>query len=374
MISGVVGELKEYNRSRFNLDALHGDLQLPLRDEPFVQTWAGYISEAAERGVFAVLREHLVQLRFPVEAGISETADYQAATRKGTAPSRAVSDGLTLKAPDTLTLFLYPTPAGRIPVLVISDRSDFVAILRALAYRNEPVPVPDSQGAMMLSGYNNWQRMRRLQQDFEAGRLAIADVTDWRGAFVQLRQHKELYQDRLLLLGQGAYSNVPGKCLGMPDAQWGRLSLIIRLEHECAHYVTRRLLHAMSNNILDELIADYAGITAAAGRFVADWCLWFMGLEEPHRFRAGGRLANYRGERPLSDAAFEALQQLTRRACRNLEKADAELHPANRSPAGRCRMTLALAQLSLDELANERGADRVCLTFHSIRVKWGGSE
>jgi len=66
----------------------------------------------------------------------------------------------------------------------------------------------------------------------------------------------------------------------------------------------------MRNNLLDEVIADYFGITAACGRFRADWLLRFFGLESYPRYRAGGRLEHYRGDPPLSDAAFLVLQRL----------------------------------------------------------------
>ena len=39
--------------------------------------------------------------------------------------------------------------------------------------------------------------------------------------------------------------------------QGDKLSFVIRAEHECTHYVTHSLLGSMSNNVLDEIIADY---------------------------------------------------------------------------------------------------------------------
>ena len=47
----------------------------------------------------------------------------------------------------------------------------------------------------------------------------------------------------------------------------------------------------MRNNLLDELIADYMGITAAAGQYRSDWFLRFMGWS---RFRPTGRAPGYK--------------------------------------------------------------------------------
>ena len=87
---GEVEELLAYNENVFDVDALlTSKVRLPLPDEPFVAFWAEAEREARTRGAFAVLREHLPQLRFPIRAGISETADYRAATRRGSASSRS---------------------------------------------------------------------------------------------------------------------------------------------------------------------------------------------------------------------------------------------------------------------------------------------
>ncbi|MEH2229412.1 MAG: hypothetical protein V7K71_07160 [Nostoc sp.] len=102
--------------------------------------------------------------------------------------------------------------------------------------------------------------------------------------------------------------------------EWLRLSLIIRLEHECCHYFTRRVFGSMRNNVLDELIADYQGIVAANnGRYRADWFLRFVGLEKFPNYQEGGRLENYRGNPALSDGAFRILQVFVKQAAENLE-------------------------------------------------------
>lgn len=67
--------------------------------------------------------------------------------------------------------------------------------------------------------------------------------------------------------------------MNLSQAEWRRLSITIRLEHECTHYFTYRVLGSMRNNLLDELIADYQGIVSAIGKYRADWFLRFMGLE-----------------------------------------------------------------------------------------------
>lgn len=329
---------------------------LPLADEPFVEAWARYQARATEAGVLAALREALVQLRFPVRAGVSETPEYRAATRAGgPAPD---GGGVALDAPDALRLVLHPTAAGRIPVLLAATRGDFVTLVRALTRRNEPVEIPASMGACMVAGYNNWERVARLRRAWEAGALPVEGAAGWAEAFAVLRGRRELYQDRFIVLSPGPYSGVPAEAMELGGDEWIAVSLRIRLEHECAHYFTGRVLGSMRNNLLDEMIADYVGIASAAGSYRADWFLRFVGLEGDG-YRAGGRLQNYRGDPPLSDPAFAGLQTVVRRAAAHLQAADAEHPGLCATPLGRARAILALAPLTLEEMAADDGAERI---------------
>lgn len=343
-------ELLAYNRSAF---VVPPTVELPLPDEPFVDAWRRYADEARGHGVLPVLREHLVQLRFPIAAGISTSDAYGAALRRGTLPDP--SDDLRLQDPDGLRLFIHPTPAGAVPVLLAPHRADFEALVRALTKKNEPVPLPASMGACLVGGYNNWGRVAELRRRWEAGEVEAGGAGDWSAAFAVLKERKELYQDRFVLLSGGAYSGVPAAAMEMEPDAWCQASITLRLEHECVHYFTRRVLGSMRNNLLDELLADYGGIVAAAGRYRADWALRFLGLEGVDGCRADGRMWNYRGEPPLSDAAFVVLQRLVRAAVWRIEAMDAGLGPAARTGEGRARVVLTMAGFTLEEMA--KGCD-----------------
>ncbi len=347
-----IEELLAYNENRFHLEALNSEVRFPLPDEPFVAFWEPLVEESRKRGAFAVLREHLPQLSFPIREGISQTDPYLAATRRG-APTADLPEasGLELENPEAIELELHASPVGRIPLLIARRRAEFVALLRALARKNEPHPVPPSQGALMVSGYNNWGRIRDLRRRWEDLDPSSRETATWAEEFQRIQQRRELYQDRFILLSDGPYSAIPAADLGLEDGQWREISLVIRRDHECAHYLTRRLLGSMQDNVLDELIADYTGIVAATGRFRADWFLRFIGLEDFPRYRAGGRLDIYRGKPPLSDGAFRVLHRLVKAAAENLERFDAGLPAGARTIEGKGLLISALASLRLEDLA-----------------------
>ena len=315
---------------------------VPLPDEPFIQAWNEYIQDIAHKGVFEALRQRLVQLNFPVKEGMSANQDYQLATRKGLAASgMKAATGARFEEPSSLKVYLYQTYAGRIPVIETSNRNDFETLVRVFAYRNEPVDIPNSMGACMIKGYNNWDRVARYEQ-------ACAGNFD----FNYMKAHRELYQDAFLILTDREYSGVPAEMLGLADDNWRQLSMIIRREHEATHYFTLRVLGSAKNNLLDETIADYMGIVAATGRYKADWFLGFMGLENYPAFRPGGRLINYLKNKEISEEAFDQLKTYVKNAAENLEKIGDKCSDVY-SDKGRYEMLVRLSKTNLIELAEK---------------------
>ena len=373
-----IAELVAYDDNVFDLAALAATPPpaLPLPDEPGIAFWEARVREARARGAAAVLGEHLPQLHFPIGEGMSGSAAYRAATRQGVpAASLPEATGLRLRHPERIELELHASAAGRIPVVITREREDFVALVRALAKRNEPRPVPDAQGALAVSGYTNWSRVRERRQRWEGGERTSGETATWSEELQRLRQRPELYQDRLIVLSDGPYSGVPAGAMELPASAWRELSLAIRRDHECAHVFTKRLLGSMRNRLLDELIADYAGIVAAAGRFRADWLLRFLGLEDLPRVRAGGRLEVYRGTPPLSDGAFRVLAAVAGAAAANLERFDAaELGSRPRSLLGLALALAAIASHRATDLAAADGAESLARAYRTLADRYGQGE
>jgi hypothetical protein len=349
--TAVADELLAYDANGLTATAIDAHMHFPLDDEPCVEVWRRYADDV-RRGGLGVLADRLVQLSFPIEAGISECGEYRAVTRRGE-PRTAGVGGLTLERPHECEISIHRTWAGSIPVLLTASRRDFVSLVRAFTARNEPVAVPDSMGACFVAGYNNWDRLRRLRAAW------ARENPDVPFSFTRLSDRKDDYQDRFILLSDGWYSDVPPDALGLTADAWRARSVVVRREHESAHYWTRRVYGVMRSRVLDEIIADYCGIAAAFGGFRAEWLLLFLGLERGSACRDNGRLHNYRGDPPLSDAAFEVLQRLVRAAAAHLEMFARQHAEALAGERGALLALLTLTQLSLEELAAPDAPERL---------------
>lgn len=357
-------ELLQYNQNTFRQEE---PLHYPLPDESFVGDWLAYAAECEAAKSILPLEKYLMELRFPISEGISQAADYRAATRRGIDPGNSPGACIrSLVAPDKITIEIHATPAGRIPMLIVSAREDFVTLVRALSKRNEPVPINDSMGACIVGGYNNWGRIRARLSDFENSNAEDAAGLDREKALQCIFADKPSYQDRFILLSTGPYSGVPAEKLRLSGEDWSRVSLTIRREHECAHYFTRRVFGSMRNAVLDELIADFAGIVAAINTFRADWFLLFVGLEDFPRYRRQGRLENYRGSPPLSEGAFLILQRLVRDAAHNLERFTGAHLSVMHNPRLRPLLLSVLSCFTIEELASNWGSELITRKFSDL--------
>ena len=358
----VLDALLAYTANPFDTGRLDVS-RLPFADAPHIEAWEDYARESQRDGVLRALARRLVQLRFPIEAGISQTDAYKAATRRGLLPP-GDEPGLTLEAPGGLELVLHPTLAGRVPVITCSTRGDFVALVRACSCRNEPEFVPDSMGACIVNGLNNWDRVARLRRRMEGERGASFDESGWTAAFREMVPQKALYQDRLIILSSEPYSAVPAAALGIDDAEWRTRSVAIRREHECTHYFTLVAFGVMRNNLLDEFVADFAGLARTYGRYDAGLALRFLGLEHYPAYRAGGRFENYLETPPIAPEAASILQGIVVRAARAVEAFTAGMDLA--APSVRHRLVVALAGSTLVELSSDTAAARLRARLASV--------
>ncbi len=358
----VLAELATYTKNKFCPDNSIKSYQ-DLADEPLIATWTQYIAEAKQSGVYKTLKKYLVQFQFPIKENISQTTEYKNATLRGANPQYLKSaTGLILEAPKQLKLTLYTSIAGKIPVLIVENRNDFKSIIHALSCRNEPKPIPDSMGAAMIKGLNNWDRLRTLQKNWQNQSFQNSlDKTS-------LLSNKAYYQDKIIVLSKIPYSNVSTEMMGLAPGDWLDKSLKIRLEHECAHYFTLRHFGKMANNMHDELLADYMGICSVLPHYKSDWFLKFIGLEAYPKFRSAGRLKNYLGKPALSTAAFTILQTIIKKAADNLEIFDQQIQITGEDVDRKLRL-LTLCHLNLVDIAADEGIELLSEKYRIIKSK-----
>jgi len=308
--------------------------QLPVPEEPQTSFYRQLPKAGWE--LWQALLPAFPQLAFSPAPGLRESQAWASAVRRGQLPAEP---GCPLAQAQGLELQLVPTLAGPVPALITSCRQDFVLLVRLLAHRGEPVPVPESMGACLVQGLVNWQRFRAWKGAWEEEKGAES----WELASPQLAQAKHQYQDRLVLASRGPYSGLTF-LPGWEPSRWEEVSLAIRLAHEGTHYLTLRLFHKLGHSLLEEVVADWVGLASALGAYDPQLASAFFGLEAWPHLRLGGRLSNYRPA-GITDAAFAFLAQAVHLAIGQLAQVPWP------DPEGLARLLPQLLAGSLEELA-----------------------
>ncbi|WP_460615748.1 DUF7005 family protein [Hymenobacter seoulensis] len=296
------------------------DKKMASVDEPYVRSWEKYAATYREEDAFQLLKTCYPQLNFPIQEGINKTQDYVDVVLKG--KSLPGSRGATplLNKVEGVRFTLHESIAGKVPVLTVTDNEDFIKIVQCLLYKNNPTPVPHSMGALLVNGINNWDRIKTLKKEWQQNNPSGS----WNQEFSKnILPNPGLYKDKLIILSTKPYSAVSADFLGLTEADWMSQSLTLRLEHECTHLYTLSRYGCASNNLHDELVADYIGISNTIGFYSKEWMLAFMGLEGYPNYRQGGRLENYVNNANLTFEDFRHLISVIKCAIENIASFDA---------------------------------------------------
>ena len=120
------------------------------------------------------------------------------------------------------------TPAGSVMAVTLGDRQDFELFLQIMAHKCVPTEIPATQGASILDGVINWQKIRDHEKEY----LAAGGTEDgWTYEFNRFTSDKKNYRDALIVLSTGPYSAVPAAKVGMEEKEWLAASLKIGRAH-----------------------------------------------------------------------------------------------------------------------------------------------
>jgi flavin-dependent dehydrogenase len=331
-------------------------MALPFEDEAHVARWQEYRDLAAPAAAWPVLQSRLVQLQFPIKAGISQTAVYRRATRQGIMPQHQAQEPLVLECPEQLRLEIYPAMFGPTPILSTANRADFVRLVQALAKRNEPVDVPTAVDTYLIAGLNNWDRLHALKLEWlrqHKGPMLAPDQVEkaWQQEFKRLIPQKALYQDRFII-AENRLQRIPAAELGLAASEWQRIAPLIRAEHAATYYMLPRLLGQIRDAPLhNELLAYYVAMVTAVGHFRADWFSRFIHADLVRETQAT-ELPFGVGRLQTGPAPHEAADWL-RRIAGHVAAFDHHHGSDWRHPQGILLSLLALDSLTLAELAAE---------------------
>ena len=230
------------------------------------------------------------QLSLGIKEGMSQSEEYRNIVRKGIMPDKLAFPFELSGEEDEYTI---DTPAGEVNVLYLPDRAIFEYFIKVLAYRNEPVEIPLSMGASLISGINSWRKIYAHKEEYlQSGK------DDWDEEFARFISVKENYKDTVLIVSKGYYSALKPEYINMNSDEWLEKSKTIRIYHEISHYISRKLFIENKEVLRDEIVADAIGFIAAFGYYDSLLARKVLGIDN-EKFNRDGRLINYVSEEEL---------------------------------------------------------------------------
>lgn len=216
---------------------------------------------------------------------------YRLASARGIMPPGASLGHFVTTEEDELRE--VSTPAGPVEVLFLRERADFETFLQIIGHKASPVPVARTVGAITYRGIADWVKVAEAQSAYRA-----AGGDDWPAEFARLARQPGAFRSELIVISEGPYSNVPASETPYGEEEWLHISREIRLHHECAHVVCRRMMPENILPVWDEVTADVVGLLFATGRYDAALAGRFLGVKQEGY--VGGRLAEYLSEEQAS--------------------------------------------------------------------------
>lgn len=234
----------------------------------------------------------------------ADTGEYKSCVLQGKRPEECSLSHFAMDERDSAES--VETPAGTAQVITLHNRHDFEVLVRCMmAAKNGPRDIiPATMGASTIVAFN-WPKINAHKAAFfEEQQAAGVAFPDWSAEFKRFTSVKANYQDLLIVLSRGPYSNVTAaqvsECMkaagrsAVSEDEWTEMSAGIRKYHELTHFVCRNLYPDKIDEVWDELVADAAGIYGAAGEYLPELEELFLGISDGRY--TGGRLENYTPE------------------------------------------------------------------------------
>lgn len=252
--------------------------------------------------VIEEMAQRYMQLYLKPQDGMSNSEIYKNIVLKGKKPGTSELRAFSHSERDRI--FHKNTPAGEVEILYLYLREDFEQFIRIMMYRCEPATIPKSMGAAIISGIVNWRKIERHQMQYLLG-----GGMDWDAEFKRFTAEKANYSDTLIVVSQGAYSNLHYEETPYNEQKWMDVSLEIRIYHECAHFICGKLYSELKNVLWNEIIADCFGLLNATGSYNSCLAKAFLGVSEVG-YIEGGRLKNYRSDMSSLNLAAKNISHL----------------------------------------------------------------
>ncbi len=251
-------------------------------------------------GKMSVVREmahRYYQLYLTPEKGISGTVTYSDIVRFGKMPDeireKIRTDELSgFRGNSNDRLFSEVTPAGKVDIVYLYERSDFERFLQIMAFSGEPSDVISKIDSAEILGVTNWRRIEAHMNEYLRTGMENRSYREELRCFTD---NKKNFQDSIILIGSGGYCGLTAEEAGFDEFLWNDISVKIKTYSSCAKFIIRRLFRDYKNIIWEEMLSDCIGMLFVFSKYDTALAKKFFGVSAKG-YDKRGKLINFCGE------------------------------------------------------------------------------
>ncbi|AEY64766.1 radical SAM protein [Clostridium sp. BNL1100] len=215
-----------------------------------------------QASMYKVLERRYPKLLLPVEKGMSATEVYRDVVSRGKVYRN--SENLFITSDKDFMMHL-DTRSEQIELIYMHNRADYKRFIQVMAYRCEPVQIPDKSNVFVLNEVTNWEKIREYKKEYV--RLG---GNEWEKELETFMSNRKNYTETVIVCGQKS-GEAPGYPEHSPDSMENiQFNAKIRLFQQLSSYLSSKNNLKTSDKLTNRLLNDCVALILTTGRYDKD--------------------------------------------------------------------------------------------------------
>ncbi len=229
-------------------------------------------SSNVQASLYNALERRYPKLLLPVEKGMSATELYRDVVSRGKVYRN--SDNLFITTDKDFMMHLN-TRSEQIELIYLHNRADYERFIQVMAYRCEPVQIPDKSNIFVLNEVTNWDKIREYKKEYV--RLG---GNEWEKELDAFMSNRKNYTETIIVCGPKS-GEVPGYPEYSPDSIENiQFNAKIRLFQQLSSYLSSKNNLKSSDKLTNRLINDSVALILTTGQYDKDIAMSMVNIKD----------------------------------------------------------------------------------------------
>ncbi len=229
-------------------------------------------SSNVQASLYNALERRYPKLLLPVEKGMSATELYRDVVSRGKVYRN--SDNLFITTDKDFMMHL-DTRSEQIELIYLHNRADYERFIQVMAYRCEPVQIPDKSNIFVLNEVTNWDKIREYKKEYV--RLG---GNEWEKELDAFMSNRKNYTETIIVCGPKS-GEVPGYPEYSPDSIENiQFNAKIRLFQQLSSYLSSKNNLKSSDKLTNRLINDSVALILTTGQYDKDIAMSMVNIKD----------------------------------------------------------------------------------------------